>query len=195
MNERGFFTLIGLCFLIVVAILVRGVQESEGNYYSVTDDFIQADELQNIADSALIEAVDLIKKNREDIAAGLDVVELVPKPPKIYNVPRDRKQHPISLNQSYNADVIVYAEYGIDVMNGDIGNIWFMKRTHTGSGYSDGNFLKDTDGKYIQKKGIILISVASRDSDKIDSKIYRRAIAYFFTDEDADGIIYFMNSL
>ncbi|MBQ7198403.1 MAG: hypothetical protein IJS29_03975, partial [Selenomonadaceae bacterium] len=66
MNERGFFTLIGLCFLIVVAVMARGVQESEGNYYSVTDDFVQAAELQNIADSALIEAVDLIKSGKVD---------------------------------------------------------------------------------------------------------------------------------
>ena len=189
MNERGFFTLMGLCFLIVVAVMANGVKESEGNYYSVTDDFIQAAELQNIADSALIEAVDLIKKNREDIAAGLDVIELLPKPPKEYGVPRYRKQHPIPLNKSYEADVEVYAEYGIDVMNGDIGIIQHMEREYKSGGVINDKIIGTNE------KGIILISVASRESDKTGGKIYRRAIAYFLTDEDADGIIYFMNSL
>ena len=189
MNERGFFTLMGLCFLIVVAVMARGVQESEGNYYSVTDDFVQAAELQNIADSALIEAVDLIKKNREEIAAGLDVVELVPKPPKIYNVPRYRKQHPIPLNKSYEADVEVYAEYGIDVMNGDIGNIWLKRKVYPERDIVD-RYLENN-----QREGVIIISVASRESDKTGGKIYRRAIAYFFTDDAKDKNIYFMNSL
>lgn len=191
MNEKGFFTVIGICFLLVAAILVKGVQESEKNYSLVTQDFQTGVELQNIADSALIEAVELIKKNREDIANGLEVDELVPKPPAVYNLSHQDKQHKINLNGNYDADVEVYAEYGIDTLNNGIGNIWFMKRTYSSSSYND-DFVK-VGNDNLRKKGIILISVASREIDNV--KVYRRTMGYFFTDEDTDGKIYFMNSL
>ena len=182
MNERGFFTFVGLCFLIVAAILVKGVQESEGNYYSSADDFLTAAELQNIAESALIEAVDLIK-NKE--------IELKESKATFYT--RSENQHEIYLNNSYDADVKIFYEYG-KYENGGIGNIWFMTRKYSSGGYDDGDFLKDASGNYIQRTGVIIISVASRESEKVDGKIYRRAIAYFFTD-DEDEKIYFMNSL
>ena len=191
MNEKGFFTVIGICFLLVAAILVKGVQESEKNYSLVTQDFQTEVELQNIAESALIEAVELIKKNREDIANGLEVDELVPKPPAVYNLSHQDKQHKINLNGNYDADVEVYAEYGIDTLNNGIGNIWFMKRTYSSSSYND-DFVK-VGNDNLRKKGIILISVASRDINNV--KVYRRTMGYFFTDEDTDGKIYFMNSL
>ena len=58
MNERGFFTIIGLCLLLVAAIFIKGVQEFETNYsYGVT--IYQAEhELQNAAESALVTAVE-----------------------------------------------------------------------------------------------------------------------------------------
>ena len=56
-NERGFFTIVGLCLLLAVAISIRGVQEFEGNY-SIGALNAQAEhELQNAADSALAEMI------------------------------------------------------------------------------------------------------------------------------------------
>ena len=182
MNERGFFTLIGLCFLIVAAILADGVQKSEGNYYSVADDFLTAAELQNIADSALNEAVDMIKSG-----------EVTLKMTNRFSVAnRSENQHQIFEKTVGDINVKTFYEYGkyID-RNKEYGNILLKEKIYPSRDivdrYSENN----------QRKGVIIISVASRDSDKIDSKIYRRAIAYFFTDEDKETptTIYFMNSL
>ena len=60
-SERGFFTLIGICILLIAAIFVKGIQESELNYAYIAGNFKTETELQNAADSALIEAIDLIK--------------------------------------------------------------------------------------------------------------------------------------
>ena len=194
MNERGFFTLMGLCFLIVVAVMARGVQESEGNYYSVTDDFVQAAELQNIADSALIEAVNSIDPD--------NVEKTLPK----RTLPRYKGQRPIdvpnavNLANDYDANVEVYAEYGKYtelVYNSEtrtteekeLGNIWLKRKVYPERDIVD-RYLENN-----QREGVIIISVASRESDKTGGKIYRRAIAYFFTDDAKDKNIYFMNSL
>lgn len=179
MNERGFFTVIGIGFLLIAAIFVKGVQESEKNYSYITQDFKTEVELQNIADSALIEAVELIK-NKD--------VDLIESTPIFSN--RKELQHEITLNNSYDADVKVFYEYG--KYKDNIGNIWFQTRRYTVGGYNDGDF-KKVNNEYLRKKGVIVISVASRDTDY--GKVYRRALGYFFTDEDEDGKIYFMNSL
>lgn len=179
MNERGFFTLIGLCFLIVAAVIVQGVQASEGNYYSVADDFITAAELQNIADSALIEAVDIIKSPE---------FELKDSKKNFYS--RSENQHEINLNNSYDADVKVFYEYG-KYDEEDKGNIYLKKKNYPSKE------IVNRSSQNNRREGVIIISVASRKSEKIDGKIYRRAIAYFFTDEDKETptTIYFMNSL
>ena len=57
-NERGFFTVVGLCLLLAVAISIRGVQEFEGNY-SIGASNAQAElELQNAANSAIAEIIE-----------------------------------------------------------------------------------------------------------------------------------------
>ena len=177
MNEKGFFTLIGICFLLIAAILVKGVQESEKNYSYVTRDFQDEVELQNIADSALLEAMEMINSNE---------VELIESQFNTSN--RRENQHKIIDKTVNAANVQVFYEYG--KINGE-GNIYFLKRTYQ----SNGKFSDNTTELKEPKKGVILISVASRNAENITEKIYRRALGYFLTDEDADGKIYFMNSL
>ena len=187
MNEKGFFTLIGLCFLLVAAILVKGVQESEKNYSNITTDFHTEVDLQNVAESALIEAMNMIAPN--------DVEKVVPK----RNVSENRRHYQPQIflkSIDKNTTVKVFAEYGIDQSNDNIGTIQSMERE-----YKSGNVIND---KPIDtpKKGVILISVASREID--GNKFYRRAIGYFLTDGDQNNLdkakkpkeyIYFMNSL
>lgn len=196
MNEKGFFTLIGICFLLIAAILVKGVQESEKNYSYVTRNFQNEVELQNVADSALLEAVEMIKSNE---------IELVESTIIFSN--RRENQHQIINRTVDGVNVQVFYEYGKysekDFINGEIvtlekGNIYFGERRYTSDGKFKDNFLKGADYKDLTKKGVILISVASRDSDNEimgDKKIYRRTLGYFLTDEDADGKIYYMNNL
>ena len=56
MNERGFFTIIGLCLLLIAAISIKGVHEFEANYSRGISTFQAEHELQNLADSYLAEA-------------------------------------------------------------------------------------------------------------------------------------------
>lgn len=180
MNERGFFTLIGICFLIVVAVIVRGVQESEGNYYSIAEDFQTAAELQNIADSALIKAMDMIAPKVEEIL-----------PKRVMNERRaDYQPEILSETIDENTVVRVRAEYAIDQSNNNIGTIKRMERK-----YKFGGNFEDVETETTPMKGVVLISVASRDTAK--GKVYRRALGYFFTDEDEEKPtrIYFMNDL
>ena len=56
MNERGFFTIVGLCLLLVATIFIKGIHEFEANYARGITNFQAEHELQNLADSYLIEA-------------------------------------------------------------------------------------------------------------------------------------------
>ena len=196
MNEKGFFTLIGICFLLIAAILVKGVQESEKNYFYVTRDFQDEVELQNIADSALLEAVEMIKSNEVELIESTNIFSN-----------RRENQHKIIDRTVNGANVQVFYEYGKykeqDFINGEKvtlekGNIYFGERQYTSDGKFKDKFFKGDDNKVLTKKGVILISVASLKSDNNimkDKKIYRRSLGYFLTDGDEDGKIYFMNSL
>ncbi len=64
-NERGFFTIIGLCLLLVAAISIKGVHEFEANYSHGVFISRAEHELQNAADSALIETKAKLQKNLE----------------------------------------------------------------------------------------------------------------------------------
>lgn len=65
MNERGFFTIIGLVMLIISAIFIKGINEFETNYSNGAAVFQLESELQNIADSALIKAMDNLPEDYE----------------------------------------------------------------------------------------------------------------------------------
>ena len=58
MNERGFFTIIGLCLLLIVAISIKGVNEFETNYSRGVKNFQIEHKLQNVAESFLAEEFD-----------------------------------------------------------------------------------------------------------------------------------------
>ena len=58
MNERGFFTILGLCLLTVAAIFIKGIPEFETNYSRGITSFQIEHKLQNLAESYLIENID-----------------------------------------------------------------------------------------------------------------------------------------
>ena len=61
MNERGFFTIIGLCLLLIAAISIKGVQEFETNYSRGVTNFQAEHHLQTLAESYLIDNIDSIE--------------------------------------------------------------------------------------------------------------------------------------
>lgn len=69
MNERGFFTIVGLCLLLVAAIFIKGVHEFEANYARTITNFQIEHHLKNIAESYLIETYEIYKgtKTKENL--------------------------------------------------------------------------------------------------------------------------------
>ncbi len=178
-SERGFFTLTGICLLLVAAIFVKGIQKSELNYAYIAKDFETEMKLQNAADSALIEAVDLIRNNYP-LEKGLF-------PNHVKN------QHKIIDKAVDGIKVEVWYEYG---KNNEGGKFYFKERNYTTK--TDKPISED------RKFGVILISVASRDSDIMQGKIFARALGYVFTDGDEiildkegklKNYVHFMNSV
>lgn len=150
MNERGFFTIVGLCLLLVASIMIRGVQEVDANYFYEESNFSAEQELQNAADSALAEAIEIALSEDYTQKYKNDAVEI-----------------PVKQQNDSDISTTVLARYG------------FIYQ-FTVTSYS-GSTVKYKDNGYL--RGLMLISVASRDDERIGGKMYRRALAYVLNDD------------
>ncbi|MBQ7454584.1 MAG: hypothetical protein IJS69_06015, partial [Selenomonadaceae bacterium] len=61
MNQRGFATIFGLCLILVIALIVKGIQAAEFNHIHETADFQTEIDLQNAADGGIYEAVEEVR--------------------------------------------------------------------------------------------------------------------------------------
>lgn len=177
-DEGGFFTVIGLCFLLAVAICIKNIQESQAIYSFNAADYQAEQELQNAADSALIEAAEKIQKvNSEGTPEELE--QIIPTPPKFYASRAERQFHILTVTKNYsrlkNIEVKVYGE---------------RSNIHTEHGKESTATISIQD-----KEGVILISVASANSRFDDKKIYRRSLAFIYLADDAPKKIFYLNSL
>ena len=166
-DQRGFFTVAGLCLLLVISICVKNIQES-GKIFSVDAANFQAEtELQNFVDGALIEAAEKINLNPE----------ILPEPENYYGNRWDyhRKILTQSKNSSRlkNVKVEVCGEYGI---------------VHSELGKESEEIISIPDGD-----GILLFGAASAESSFDGKKIYRSRFAFFKVGEPKK--IYFLNTL
>lgn len=168
--------MIGICFLLIAALFVKGVQESEYNYSYITTDFKTEADLQNVADSALIEAMNRIKNGEISLEKSLKY-GYSNRSENQYEI-TDKIQ--ISNKLIDDVEVKVFYEYGKFV--DDDGNIYFAERQYPSE--NDVFYKETVSGKKddVIRKGVILISVASREID--NNKIYRRAIGYFLDDNE-----------
>ena len=175
MNQRGFFTVLGICFLLMATICIKTIQESGKIYTYDAISFQSEKELQNIADSALIEAAEKVRRNPE----------LLPMSSPYNNA--SFYQYPIPLTISKqsarleNLSVEVYGERG---------NIYQGRKNFSSGGKPEILLDKDADDKEIFSEGVVLISVASCDGKILGGKMYRRSFAYFFVGEET---IYYIN--
>lgn len=171
MNERGFFTILGLCLLIVAAIFIKGILEFEANYSRGITSYEAEHHLQNLAESYLIEEINFIenlpvKYNLGDISYGNYKLK--------------------------NVTVEVYGKYD---------EIQFFQRVYRKNGNPTDEPIKDSEGNNLKKDGKIILSVASCDSPFIVGKMYRRAFAYILDDDettedvDESKTIHFLNDL
>lgn len=181
MNERGFFSIVGLCLLLVITLSIMAIQGTEKNYSYLASDFQEEFELQNAAESGLLEAVKKIQKNPE----------LVPDAPEMYANRRER-QYSVSVSQPAGSER--FKNISIKVY-GEFENI----HSEIGATVPD-DIATYLDGE-TNKKGIILISVASGENNS-GVKKFRRSLAYILEKENDNSgkkeyyeQIYFMDTL
>lgn len=192
MNERGVFTLVGLCLLLVISLAIRAIQDTEKNYSYGTANFQIELDLQNAADSSLIEAFEKIQSGEIIISAPSEAE---------YMQNRKHWQRKISVSQPTHSEVV--KNISVEVY-GERGTISMYKRNYnaeddyigTYSQYRDipynKTFLTENGDVTKQKwNGVILISVASGETNS-GVKKFRRALAYIVED-DKEKILHFMN--
>lgn len=179
-NERGFFTIAGLCLLLAVALCIQGVQEFEENYSVGATSFQIEHELQNAAESALVEAAE--KNNL---------------PPYNQYGANDTYQREIEVSTPKVSDRL--KNFSIKVI-GERAPFARYNRSYSKDTEADFKDKPAADGNHDWvKRTTVIISVASCDSNFIGGRIYRRAMAYVIDDDpetkniDESAVIHFLN--
>ena len=176
MNERGFFTIIGLCLLLIAAISIKGVHEFEANYSRGIIIFQAEHELQNAADSALINAINknntatqkFTSKKFGTLKVEIRREEIIPSSGKRVFIRRFEGEY---LSNGKIKETPLNEDNTLDTGN---------KNSHS-----------DESPEWL-KTGTIWASVASCDNPLVAGKIYRRSFAYTL---DGDETIYYLNNL
>ncbi len=175
MNEKGFATLLNLCLILVIALIVKGIQESEMNHVYATKDFQTEFDLQNAADSGIYMAAEKVRRELQTDENYLPVN----KNPHLNGSRRQGQIEIISEPKSYSEDSIAIKVLGERVV---------LKSYEVN--YEDKNTLNPSDA---DKTAYIFFSTAEMDSERLGRKIYRRAVAYVLSEDD-DWKIHFMTS-
>lgn len=177
MNQKGFATIFGLCLILVIALIVKGIQESEMNHAYESADLQAEIELQNAADSGIYTAVNIA------LANPLENLPLNPGS-------TDRKSYQHKFNnitiKSKSLGTITVETWGERMALQP-----YKVNYNTNKAVDDKTrIIKDANGKIIYKEIYVFFSMASAESKRMNGKIYRRAFAYVFA-EDEDATIHF----
>ena len=169
MTEKGFATIFGLCLVLVIALIVKGIQESEMNHAYETTDFQTEFDLKNAADSGIYEAAQLVYA---------DPLGKLPLNRTYYILPggkRDKYQKELLSrtidSSSGSIQVVVWGERLM---------MKHFKQTYPSYGKED---LKKEEEVYV------LLSRAELQSERMNGKIYCRAFAYISFKKEEDGTI------
>ena len=149
MGQKGFATIFGLCFIIIVALIVKGIAEAEANHAREISNFEMEQALQNAAYGGIIEAAEKVRQT-PDLLPKADSFVVSKK--KILTTQKNFK----------------HGEHTIKIILevwGERGKIYFYKED------------KKTKIKATQL-GVYFMSRATIDKGFWDEKIYRRAYAY-----------------
>lgn len=154
-SENGFATIFALCFILVVALVVKGIQEVETNHTHEVTDFQIEFELQNAADGGIYKAAEIVRANREILPADRQTYQATGKHfVQLLSEPVSRKKS----DSSYSIQVDVWGERV---------NIQTYRQS-----YPTG---RKKEGK--PKYGYVLLSVATF-TDEAGNKKYRRSFAH-----------------
>lgn len=177
MNQKGFATILGLCLILAITLVVKGIQESEGNHSYETTDFQTEYDLQNAAEIGIYTAAKIVKANPNILPFNREM-----------NLRGDYQRKftrtTIKTLSGSKIYVDVWGErmlivpYEVDYApNPDVAN-------------------KINDGKTIeQRKCYGFFSKAEFTSQRTGGKLYRRAFGYVLLEEDdtSDWTLHFLN--
>ena len=163
-NERGFVTVFALCLILVIALLVKGIQESDTNHNYEAADLQTEFDLQNAADGGIYEAAEKVRVATEN---GNELL------PTEFAHTLSRKNYQKQL--VYRSIKTKRGTISVKVW-GERLKIQDYKRLYPSYG-------KEEVGE--RKFGYVLFSVAQLDNKRTNGKIYRRAFAYVI---DGKGI-------
>ena len=152
MNERGFVTIFALCLILVVALVVKGVQEFDTNRNYAAADFQTEFDLQSAADGGIYMAAELVRSGKKNL------------PVHASEGARRENQIPLVTNHTVKT---LYGTIRVDVW-GERLRIQDYERLYP-------SYKKSPRGDV--KYGYALFSVAEIDSERF-GKMYRRAFAY-----------------
>lgn len=159
MNQKGFATIFGLCMILVFALIVRGIQESEANHAREVLNFELEQALQSAAESGIVEATKYVSEN----PAEFPVYDGWPWTVSKKEIPvKDKVFH----NGDKSIDITVEAW-------GERGKIYFYKNNK--------KKLKT------EQNGVYLMSRATIKNVVLGEEIHRRAYAYIL-DSDTTKI-------
>lgn len=170
MRQKGFATIFGLCMILVIALIVKGIQDAEANHAREVVNFQTEQALQIAAESAIVEAAEKIRNGTITL-------------PYSTAQPSDKKKIPVT-NPNDEITVEVWGERG---------KIYRYDRNGT---FIKFNTLNGTKNKNYCD-GVYFMGTATINGGFFGEKIYRRAFAYFIDDaelsaEYKDMAIYFM---
>lgn len=67
MRQKGFATIFGLCLILVVALIVKGINDAETNHAREVGNFETEQILQRAAESAIVEAASKLPSDEQKI--------------------------------------------------------------------------------------------------------------------------------
>ena len=180
MNQKGFATILGLCLILAIALVVKGIQESEGNHAYETTDFQTELDLQNAAEIGIHMAAAQVKSE----------------------LAKDKNYLPFNWNYSRKSPKEVINNRTIEILDSSIKvDVWCERLImnpyevdyahKTGNNYNTYLDFEDRN----QQVAYSFFSRAKLNSKRTGGKLYRRAFGYVLLEDDgtSDWKIHFLN--
>lgn len=124
MRQKGFATIFGLCLMLVVALIVKGIQDAEANHAREVVNFETEQALQLAAESAIVEAAEKVRNGDVTLPYSNGVKQM--------------SQRPIPVtNSDDKITVDVWGERGKIYVNNSVGKdgVYFMSRATIDGGF------------------------------------------------------------
>ena len=172
MNQKGFATILGLCLILAIALVVKGIQESEGNHSYETTDFQTEYDLQNAAEVGIYKAVKMVRDNPNLLLGSKEYPPLrTDTRSKIITKMEIKTLNGSTVYVDVWGERVIIKRYEVDYgLSKDVANIKFIPVTSDEELFSD--------GAKAYELGCAFFSTAELNSTRTGGKLYRRAFAY-----------------